>query len=138
MPNDSETIIALSSCIEACVIITESLTESNLLHYLFSHQTSLTVQFKPLEQSQGVSYKLQWREYSQTWDTASTGKAITASLDGSKTKAVAEDLQPGTTYCLRLTLVSTGQEKVSPGPELIIDTEQVGCTPKSSGGCAVL
>jgi hypothetical protein len=42
-------------------------------------------------------------------------------------------LNPGMTYCVRL--VCEGKD---PGPELIIDTEQVGCTPKSSCNCAIL
>ena len=50
-----------------------------------------------------------------------------------KTKAEATDLTPGSTYCVRLSC-----DGMDPGPELIIDTEQVGCTPKSSGGCVIL
>jgi len=50
----------------------------------------------------------------------------------SKIRAEAEDLQPGTTYCVRLAV--NGE----PGPELIVDTEQVGCTPKAEKGCCFI
>jgi hypothetical protein len=101
---------------------------------LFFRQTEITVQFKPLSQS-GVSYKLQWKEYPQTWET---GKSTLVAA--TETKAVAQDLQPGTTYCVRLVVVdsTTGEEKGSPSADLVIDTEQVGCTPKSESKCCVI
>lgn len=54
---------------------------------------------------------------------------------GNKGKGQATNLEPGTTYCLRLVCIGNGGSKGEPGPELIIDTEQVGCTPKQKGGC---
>lgn len=80
-------------------------------------------------------YELQWKSIEQKWPDMSSN-AVKA---GGKKKYMAEaiDLTPGTTYCVRLVVVSGGS-KGEPGPELIIDTEQVGCTPKSSGGCLIL
>lgn len=49
-------------------------------------------------------------------------------------KAEAVDLEPGTTYCIRL----TSKEGALSGPELILDTEQVGCTPKAERSCCVV
>ena len=47
-------------------------------------------------------------------------------------ECVAPDLNPGTTYCVRLQGHDiNGDEQGEPGPELIIDTETVSCTPKS-------
>ena len=54
---------------------------------------------------------------------------------GGKVRAQATDLTPGSTYCVRLACVD-GSTAGEPGPELILDTEQVGCTPKQSSGCA--
>jgi hypothetical protein len=101
---------------------------------LFFPQTEITVQFKPLSQS-GVSYKLQWKEYPASWESGNS--TVVAATE---TKAVAEDLQPGTTYCVRLVVVdsASGAEKGSPSAELVIDTEQVGCTPKSESSCCVI
>lgn len=47
-----------------------------------------------------------------------------------------EDCEPGTTYEIRLFDTATQET----GPSLIIDTEQVGCTPgqKNSSCCVVL
>jgi len=89
------------------------------------------VQFKPLS---GVTeYELQWKEYPAKWDAA--GMHTRPLQEGGKKKVKTEcnDLQPGSTYCVRLSAAG-----MDPGPELIIDTEQVGCTPKSSGGCVIL
>jgi len=100
-------------------------------------KTEITVQFTPLAES-GVSYKLQWKEHSQSWEAA---KSKTISADGAnEIKAVAENLQPGTTYCVRLVTIdsTSGEEKGSPSPELVVDTEQVGCTPKSERGCCTI
>jgi len=50
-------------------------------------------------------------------------------------KAEAVDLLPGTTYCIRL-VTKDGSE--DPGPDLILATEQVGCTPKANKSCCVI
>jgi hypothetical protein len=96
----------------------------------FSHQTTITVEFKPLPSV--TDYELQWKEYPQKWDNTSAGsKKLQVNKSKKKFKVEATDLNPGMTYCVRMTCPET-----DPGPELIIDTEQVGCTPKSS--CAIL
>ena len=96
-------------------------------------QTSIDVEFKPI--SSISSYELQWKPIEQQWSNVASTSIHVGS--GNKTKAQAHDLQPGTTYCVRLVCVSSADgSKGEPGPELIIDTEQVGCTPKQSGGCA--
>jgi len=100
------------------------------MYSLVHSQTTIEVEFKPIS---GVTdYTLQWKEYPAKWDNAGS-KAIVVS-GKKKTKVEATDLQPGSTYCVRL--VAAGMDE--PGPELIIDTEQVGCTPKSSGKCVIL
>jgi hypothetical protein len=91
------------------------------------------VQFKA--EAGHSNYELQWKEVQAPWDSA--GKQAVAAQNG-KTKAVASNLNPGTSYCIRLVIVAGDKSKGPPGPELIIDTEQVGCTPKGSGGCQIL
>ena len=44
--------------------------------------------------------------------------------------ATAADLEPGTTYCVRMSCMDATGCDGDPGPELVLDTEQVGCTPK--------
>jgi hypothetical protein len=95
------------------------------------NQTTIDVEFKPI--SSISSYELQWKPIEQPWSATMGSAPVQGS--GSKAKAQAHTLEPGRTYCVRLACVvdgSTGE----PGPELIIDTEQVGCTPKQSSGCA--
>jgi hypothetical protein len=44
----------------------------------------------------------------------------------------AEPLEPGQTYCVRLTVVhATTGERGAPGKEMVLDTEQVGCGPSA-------
>lgn len=45
----------------------------------------------------------------------------------------ADNLEPGKSYQLRL-VYSKGSESVV-GPEIVLDTEQVGCTPKAEKSC---
>ena len=98
----------------------------------FFQQTEISVQFKAL--SGHNTYELQWKEIQAPWDAAGTG-SVPAAASG-KTQAVATNLNPGTSYCIRL--VVAGSTKGSPGPEMIIDTEQIGCTPKQKKGCVIL
>lgn len=91
-------------------------------------QTSISVEFAPTNSQ--TAYILQWKEHPQSWDTAKKKE-----LPVGASKAEAEDLQPGTTYCIRLACKTGAQ---LPGPELILDTEQVGCTPKADKSCCVI
>ena len=104
------------------------------VHLLFTHsmQTTIDVEFKPI--SSISSYELQWKSIEKDW-SGLTSTPVSVSSDSVKSKAQAHNLEPGTTYCLRLVCIRSGS-KGEPGPELIIDTEQVGCTPKQKGGCA--
>jgi len=87
-------------------------------------QTSIAVKFP----SATNDYTLQWKRHEQPWEAAQS-KVLKAGT----TKAEAEDLEPGTTYCVRLS-----QGDGDTGPELIIDTEQVGCTPTPDKKCCVV
>jgi hypothetical protein len=90
-------------------------------------QTAIDVEFESPDT--GEQYELQWKEYPASWDSC---PRKTVSVNSTKTKASAEDLEPGTTYCVRLLV--NGEA----GPELIVDTEQVGCTPKAEKGCCMI
>lgn len=72
------------------------------------------------------------------WESDGQSKTINAK-DGNKIQTNIEDLQPGTTYTVRLKIATDGQStaSVKASPELIIDTEAVGCTPKGSQ-CLIL
>ena len=82
---------------------------------------------------------MEWKEIEGSWN-APAGSTTVKSTTGGGTKKVkgeAVDLTPGTTYCIRC--VSTnGSARGEPGKELIIDTEQVGCTPKAEKSCCVI
>jgi len=92
------------------------------------------VQFKA--EAGHSSYELQWKEVQQPWESAGGNVSSVQGTSG-KTKAVATNLNPGTSYCIRLVVVGGDKSKGQPGPELIIDTEQVGCTPKQKS-CLIL
>ena len=95
-------------------------------HHAQSLQTSIALQFIATAET----YNLQWKEHPVDWNRASSRQVE----GGSGTvKTEVEDLEPGTTYCLRLV-----DADGSPGPELVIDTEQVGCTPKADRNCCTV
>jgi len=85
------------------------------------------VAFTPLEDIDDVNYELQWRDYHGTWETN-----MKSSIAENPKEAVAKDLEPGSTYAVRLICVNKNDstDKGEPCRELILDTEQVGCTPK--------
>jgi hypothetical protein len=113
------------------------------LLFPFLAQTSITVQFQPLENvGSGSSYVLQWKEYPDSWDGGASESATTTSAAASASlkKMEAAPLKPGTTYCVRL-VIRSGGESGSDGPpsaDLVVDTEQVGCTPQQKSCCALL
>ncbi|KAL7529425.1 hypothetical protein ACHAWF_002971, partial [Thalassiosira exigua] len=83
----------------------------------------------------------------QKWENDGQSKTINAKEASrnrnNKVQTNVEDLNPGTTYTVRLrvlTVVASDGEATAPGkpsPELIIDTEAVSCTPKASQ-CIIL
>ena len=89
------------------------------------------MEFQPA--SSVSTYALEWKAIQEDW---SSPKFLPVKTSGSKGKAEAHDLEPGMTYCLRLVCVS-GSTKGEPGPELIVDTEQVGCTPQQKSCCVI-
>lgn len=98
-------------------------------------KTSISVSFRLDNNgsSSPPSYTLQWKEQSQpSWDATIQSRPITSTDTVINTSA--DDLQPGTTYCLRLYDNDTQQCSA----ELIVDTEQVGCTPGQKSGCACI
>ena len=102
--------------------------------YLYvSHSRGSSIQFTP--------------HHSKKWESDGQRKTINAQEvsrnRNNKIQANIEDLNPGTTYTVRLRVLSAvaseGESSVpgKPSPELIIDTEAVSCTPKSSQ-CLIL
>ena len=101
--------------------------------FFFTRQTDITVEFTPV--AGFTNYELSWKEHPAPWNSAKSTR-VTATA---KTKVSAEGLEPGTTYCVRLTAIdpATGV-KGEPGKELVLDTEQVGCTPTDSKSCCTI
>jgi len=89
------------------------------------------------------AYKLSWKEYPQPWSEAQD-KLIHVSSPMSagvtdKIRVSVDDLLPSTTYCLRLIMIdASGNELGGFSPELIVDTEAVGCTPGQKSSCCVV
>jgi hypothetical protein len=52
--------------------------------------------------------------------------------------AIAEGLLPQITYALRLVVVDKVGNKEMPGPEIVIDTDSISCTPKPRYSCMCL
>mmetsp|Transcript_19749 Transcript_19749/g.31997 ORF Transcript_19749/g.31997 Transcript_19749/m.31997 type:complete len:122 (+) Transcript_19749:118-483(+) len=114
------------------------------LDFIGASETIITVAFNPLNSHD--NYELQWKEYPQKWENDGQSKTINAKEVGrtgnNKIQTNIEDLNPGTTYTVRLRVLSVvaSEESTAPGkpsPELIIDTEAVSCTPKASQ-CIIL
>ena len=100
-------------------------------------QTDITVEFTPAEGC--TQYELSWKEYPAPWGAATGSTMVTAATGSTKTQVAAEGLEPGTTYCVRLTAVDPHSgAKGTPGKELVLDTEQVGCTPTDRKSCCVI
>ena len=70
----------------------------------------------------GVEYK----EYPEDWEQC---KTMAAAPGTGSVNATAEDLNPCSTYCIRLVAIGDGGETA--GPEAIIDTQAPDCTPKA-------
>mmetsp|Transcript_5258 Transcript_5258/g.9659 ORF Transcript_5258/g.9659 Transcript_5258/m.9659 type:complete len:123 (+) Transcript_5258:197-565(+) len=110
------------------------------LDFIGASETIITVAFNPLNSHD--NYELQWKEYPQKWENDGQSKTVNAKEvtrnRNNKIQMNIEDLNPGTTYTVRLrvlSLVASDGESSAPGkpsPELIIDTEAVSCTPKAS------
>jgi hypothetical protein len=81
---------------------------------------------------------VEWKEIEQQWNKPAGNTTLSVGGGEKKVKAEACDLTPGTTYCVRAVCLDAKGAKGVPGPELIIDTEQVGCTPKSEKSCCVV
>jgi len=114
------------------------------LDFLGASETVITVAFNPLNSHD--NYVVQWKEYHQKWETDGESKSVDVKTiprnSNNKVQANIEGLNPGTTYTVRLRVLSaaSSEEEVptpgKPSPELIIDTEAVSCTPKPNQ-CAV-
>ncbi|KAL7437892.1 hypothetical protein ACHAXH_005066 [Discostella pseudostelligera] len=110
------------------------------LDFIGASETIISVAFNPL--SSHDNYELQWKEYPQKWETDGQSKRICAKdvprNKNNKIQANIEDLNPGSTYTVRLRVLAVGSSEGEvgapgkPSPELIIDTEAVSCTPKAS------
>jgi hypothetical protein len=97
-------------------------------------QTSLTVQFPPPAGS--IKVVLQWKEHAcPSWDQGGS-KVIPLVSAQEKLQIEADSLEPGKSYQLRL-VYSRGDDQVE-GPEIVLDTEQVGCTPKPDKSCCII
>uniref|UniRef100_A0A7S2HC50 Fibronectin type-III domain-containing protein n=1 Tax=Helicotheca tamesis TaxID=374047 RepID=A0A7S2HC50_9STRA len=90
-------------------------------------ETTITVTFVPSPST--TSYELNWKEYQQNWENH--GKSAPISTEGKpEGKPVQEDaveLQPQTTYSVRLIALDADGNKGEPGKPLIVDTEAHPC-----------
>jgi hypothetical protein len=99
-------------------------------------QTAIFVEFKPINSID--KYELEWKEIEHPWTKPAGKTTLTVGNGESKVKGEASNLNPGMTYCIRAYCVDTKGAKGDAGPDMIIDTEQVGCTPKSEKSCCVV
>jgi hypothetical protein len=122
-----QTVYPRASCV--LTIQHEIFLSSNRL-FRIQTQTTISVKFKPV--SSIAKYKLEWKQIELDW--AAGAKSTTVSGP----EGEATDLDPGMTYCVRAYCVKSDGSTGAAGPELIIDTEQVGCTPKAEKSCCVI
>eukprot|EP00535_Pseudo-nitzschia_heimii_P009252 CAMPEP_0197177356 /NCGR_PEP_ID=MMETSP1423-20130617/2990_1 /TAXON_ID=476441 /ORGANISM="Pseudo-nitzschia heimii, Strain UNC1101" /LENGTH=113 /DNA_ID=CAMNT_0042626891 /DNA_START=54 /DNA_END=395 /DNA_ORIENTATION=- len=104
------------------------------LELVEANETTISVQFKPV--SSIDKYILEWKLIEHDW--ASGVNKVTVQGEGNLLTGEATNLDPGMTYCIRSSCENSDGSKGSPGPELIVDTEQVGCTPKAEKSCCVI
>jgi hypothetical protein len=120
-----------------CNIDSHELLWSKILtaSFFFFLQTTISLQFQPLTSID--RYELQWKLAEHEW--SNPAGTMTALANGKpKIQAEAVNLTPGMTYCIRACCIDSSGAKGVPGPELIIDTEQVGCTPKAEKSCCII
>ena len=103
----------------------------NISHF---HSKSFVLHLFSLKQTNNSLCK---KQESEGQSKAINAKEVTRT-GNNKIQTNIEDLNPGTTYTVRLRVLSavaSESESPTPGkpsPELIIDTEAVSCTPKAS------
>ncbi|KAG7366755.1 fibronectin type III domain containing protein [Nitzschia inconspicua] len=106
------------------------------LDFIEASETTISLQFQPL--SSIDRYEVQWKLVEHEWSNPAGSTNATASGKSSNVRAEAAELTPGMTYCIRACCIDPSGAKGVPGPELIIDTEQVGCTPKADKSCCTI
>ena len=100
-------------------------------------QTTISVQFKPV--SSVNKYQLEWKNVEDVWTSGAVrNTTVSVESEGKPVAGEATDLDPGMTYCVRAYCLKSDGSKGSAGPELIVDTEQVGCTPKAEKSCCII
>lgn len=99
-------------------------------------QTTISVRFKPV--SSIDKYELEWKQVETEWASSARNAAVSVESEGKMVTGEATDLDPGMTYCVRASCLSSDGSKGSAGLELIVDTEQVGCTPKAEKSCCII
>uniref|UniRef100_A0A6T8J7H8 Fibronectin type-III domain-containing protein n=1 Tax=Proboscia inermis TaxID=420281 RepID=A0A6T8J7H8_9STRA len=120
-------------------------TSAPKLDFVGASETIITVAFPPVKSSSAPvsSYELCWKEYPQNWDEHGqrlsvpvTSPLVTSGTAQGKIRVSATDLNPNTTYTVRLIVLYGDSERSKPGPDLIIDTDAVSCTPERK--CIIL
>jgi len=97
------------------------------LNYIGSSETSITVSFNI---KKDFLYDICWKEYPQDWVSHGESASVPISeSEGSAVKYKAEGLNPGTSYAFRIICKDGEGNPGKPGPEMIIDTDTVSCTP---------
>mmetsp|Transcript_27690 Transcript_27690/g.33690 ORF Transcript_27690/g.33690 Transcript_27690/m.33690 type:complete len:112 (+) Transcript_27690:59-394(+) len=99
------------------------------LEFVGASETIITVSFSPNPKL--PNYLLCWKEHGQNWDTG--GQTMSISADTAVKGVIrvsTQDLNPGTTYTVRLIGIDEEDKQGKPGPEMVIDTDAVSCNPK--------
>mmetsp|Transcript_7695 Transcript_7695/g.8930 ORF Transcript_7695/g.8930 Transcript_7695/m.8930 type:complete len:117 (+) Transcript_7695:118-468(+) len=103
------------------------------LELIEATETTISVQYKPI--SSIDKYGLEWKQIEHQWTKPAGNTTLSVQIEGKMITGEAINLDPGMTYCVRSFCFDSDGSKGTAGPELIIDTEQVGCTPKSEKSC---
>mmetsp|Transcript_3520 Transcript_3520/g.5888 ORF Transcript_3520/g.5888 Transcript_3520/m.5888 type:complete len:116 (+) Transcript_3520:193-540(+) len=113
-----------------------SIPKAPALELVGTTEVDITVQFKPLLDT-SLEYELQWKQVQENWQDHGKTAAIDASSGSGSQEAVATPLNPGETYCVRL-VCKNNQTTGEASKEMVVDTEQVGCTPTPDKSCCVV
>lgn len=88
-----------------------------------SGETIIKCKWEPTE---GTAYRLEYKEFPEPWEECMS--LMVEEGQGTAETTEVQDLNPTSTYTLRLIAIKDGLES-EPSEELVVDTQAANCTP---------
>ena len=106
---------------------------SMCIFYFSLKKTSITVRFSPSSDTEVLHFELQWHQMGQSWEQG--GRSLLTGAQTDDIVATIDELLPNQTYALRISVIDKEDKKGIPGPEIVVDTDSISCTPKPRCRC---